>query len=259
MGFNTWMKKILFTLSLVFSLSSYAGVSIVSDLDDTIKITNSGQEIDGAISAFFKNDVFTGMPDFFSAARLYTNELHILSASPKLLRTRISSTLKAKKIQFESLILKNAAGGESKLEYKVAALKKILDASADDFILIGDDVGQDPEAYKAIADLYPNRILAIYIHVINGRDIPDGIVKYWTTFDLFLREHTAGRMLAAWVGMGAELMLQEKKNELIIPDFAKCPATPAVWAWQLATEFRKAALDVSVKMTKYCLSRNSSN
>ena len=253
------MKKIILILCLVFSLSSFASISIVSDLDDTIKITNSGEELDGAISAFFKNDVFTGMPDFFSAARLYSNELHILSASPKILRLRISSTLKAKKIQFESLTLKNAIAGESKLDYKVSAIKKLFEASSDDFILIGDDVGQDPEAYKAIQELYPNRVLAIYIHVINGRDLPEGVVKYWTTFDLFLREHSAGRMLPAWVGMGAELVLLEKKNQMIIPDFAKCPTNPAVFAWQLGTEFRKLALEVSLKMTKYCLSRNSGN
>jgi phosphatidate phosphatase APP1 len=251
------MKKLIFIFSLLFSLNTFASISIVSDLDDTIKITNSGSEIEGGISAFLKNDVFTGIPEFFSAARLYTNELHVLSASPKILRGKITSTLNGKQIKFESLILKE--GSQSKFDYKVGELKKLLTASPDDFIFVGDDVGQDPEAYLEIKRLFPNRVLAVYIHVINGRDIPASAVKFWTSFDLFMREQIAGRMLPSYVGFAAELTLREKKMKFIFPDFAKCPTTDESYSWQLSTEFIKIAKEVSEKLTNYCLSRSSGN
>jgi hypothetical protein len=251
------MKKLLLFLSVVLSLSSYASISIVSDLDDTIKITNSADEINGGISAIFKNDVFTGVPEFFSAARLYTNELHILSASPKILRGKITSTLNLKKIQFESLILKE--GGGSKFDYKVAELKKLFAKTSDDFIFLGDDVSQDADAYEAIRALYPNRVLAIYIHVVKGNPVPATAIKYWTSFDLFVREQIAGRMLPSWVGHSAEVTLNEKKMKFIFPDFAKCPTTADVYSWQLTTEFAREANDVTQKLLQYCLSRNSGN
>ncbi len=256
MRFNGVMKKILLFVSLVFSLSSYASISIVSDLDDTIKITNSDDLGGGAIGVL-KNDVFTGIPEFFSAARLYTNELHILSASPKILRGKITATLNMKKIQFESLTLKD--GTASKFDFKLAELKKIFAKSSDDFILIGDDVSQDAAAYEAIRALYPNRVLAIYIHKVKDREVPDSAVSYWTSFDLFMREQMAGRMLPAWVGHGAEVILNEKKMKFIFPDFAKCPTTPDVYSWQLTTEFAQASNDVTQKLIQYCLSRNSGN
>lgn len=251
------MKNLIYIFSLLFSLSSFSSISIVSDLDDTIKITNSGHEIDGAISAFFKNDVFTGMPEFFTASRLYTNELHVLSASPKILRSRIIATLKSKQIEYDSLTLKET--GLSKLDYKVGELKKLLASSPDDFILIGDDVGQDPEAYLEIKRLFPDRVLAIYIHVINGRTLSRSVVKFWTSFDLFLHEQIAGRMSPSWVGMAAEITLNEQKMKFIFPRFAKCPTNAQAWSWQLSTEFARIAKEVGEKLTAYCLSRSSGN
>jgi hypothetical protein len=253
------MRFLVFIFLVLFNLNSYASISIVSDLDDTIKITNSGEEIDGAINAFFKDDTFTGIPEFFSMARIYTNELHVLSASPKLLRHKITSTLNKKKIKFESLILKDSLGGQSKFEYKVAAIKRLMEKSTDDFILIGDDVGQDPEAYEAIRVLYPNRVLAIYIHMIKSRPIPNTLTKFWTSFELFLREYSAGRMLDSGVDIGAKVVLDEINMKFIIPSFANCPANPAVWSWQLMTPYALQASEISKKVSAYCLSRNSSN
>lgn len=249
------MKTILFCLGLLLSFSTAASISIVSDLDDTIKITNSGEEIDGAINAVFTTNVFTGMPEFLNAARDYSSELHVLSASPLLLRPNITGLLSKKRIAFKSLILKNALMGESKFDYKVRELKKIFEKSSDDFILLGDDVGQDPEAYGHIQKLYPNRVLAIYIHVIKNRSTPAG-EKYWTSFDLFLKEFVAGRMNPGWVEKSIELLLQERSFSMIIPAFAHCPKSKTAFDWHLSTMFAQDAVPLTNKLLSSCQARS---
>jgi hypothetical protein len=251
------MKNLIFIFALVLPLCSVASISIVSDLDDTIKITNSGDTVDGAINAALKSDVFTGMTEFFFGTQDYTSDLHILSASPRVLKLKIESTLKKRQIQYKSIILRNLTKNETKFDYKVAALKKLLDKSADDFIFIGDDVGQDPEAYAKIQELYPNRVLAIYIHVVNNRPDAAG-TKYWTTFDLFLREFEAGRMRPAWVEKGIRLFQQETNLEKILPSFANCPTTLSPWSWQESSFFGPESMLIALKLVSYCQARSSS-
>jgi Uncharacterized conserved protein (DUF2183) len=251
------MKNLLILWSLIFSLNTFASVSIISDLDDTIKITNSGNEVDGTISAAFKSVVFTGIPEFFLATKDYANEMHVLSASPIMLRAKIEATLKKRQIAYTSLILKNAQNHETKFDYKVKAIKMLMENNPDDFVLIGDDVGQDPEAYAEIQRLYPNRILAIYIHVIKNRAIPAG-TKYWTSFDLFLREFAAARMNPGWVEHASRTLLAEKDLKKIIPDFADCPKNTGTWAWQTDVWVGDEVPAVLKMVSSYCQARNSS-
>ena len=253
------MKNYILSLLVLLSLNSvFAGITIVSDLDDTIKITNSGTQVDRAINALFTKHVFTGIPEFYQGAKFYADELHIVSASPTLLRGLILADLKKKNIEINSLTLKNLSSRETKLEYKVKAIQQLIENSSDDFVMIGDDVGQDPEVYDALLKHYPNRVLATYIHVITGRKIPESSVPYYTTFDLFLREYLAGRMQKAAVEKGVAALKDEQNMELIFPHFAQCPKTPAVWLWQAPTVFVADALSLTAKFNRHCLARHSS-
>jgi len=251
------MKNLSILLSLIISFHVYSSVSIISDLDDTIKITNSDDEVDGTINAAFRSEVFTGVTEFFMGTKNYANEMHVLSASPIILRAKIEATLKKRHIDYTSLILKNVQSRETKFEYKVRAIKVLMEKNPDDFILIGDDVGEDPEAYGEIQRLYPNRILAIYIHVIKNRQIPTG-TKYWTSFDLFLREYTAKRMNPGWVEHASRTIQAEKELKKIIPDFADCPGSGNVWNWQTNVWPGNEAQLITTKITGYCQVRNSS-
>ena len=247
------MKNLSILLSLIISFHVYSSVSIISDLDDTIKITNSDDEVDGTINAAFRSEVFTGVTEFFMGTKNYANEMHVLSASPIILRAKIEATLKKRHIDYTSLILKNVQSRETKFEYKVRAIKVLMEKNPDDFIL----VGEDPEAYGEIQLLYPNRILAIYIHVIKNRQIPAG-TKYWTSFDLFLREYTAKRMNPGWVEHASRTILAEKELKKIIPDFADCPGSGNVWNWQTNVWPGNEAQLITTKITGYCQVRNSS-
>ena len=96
-------------------------------------------------------------------------------------------------------------------------------------------------------------MLAIYIHVINGRPIADSATKYWTSFDLALREFVAGRMDIAGVDRVARAVLDSPKLSYIIPRFAECPSQENAFQWQMQTIFVKEAAEVTQKLNKHCV------
>lgn len=250
------MKKLTLLFLLFISFSTFARVIVVSDLDDTIKIINSGNEVEAARNALTTNIVFTGIPSFYRELARYTDELHILSAGPSVLRNKIIKDLGIHGIEFLELELRKLTRWEDKLTHKVNYLLKLMKANPEDqFILIGDDVGKDPEAYDEIMRHYPGRVLASYIHVINNRDIPKTQTKYWLTSDVFLREYNAGRMPMAAVTYGFEQLLNEEKLEMIVPHFAHCPKTPIAWSWQVLTPFAFEANKLVKKVTRHCTDR----
>lgn len=246
------MKNLIFLLVFVFSLSSFASISIVSDLDDTIKITEGG----GDATDILDDDVYTGMPEFFKGAKSYSNALHILSASPNIMRKNIVSTLKKREVEYKELILRKNLF-KKKFKYKVEAIQEILSSTSDDLILIGDDLGKDPEVYAEIMKQYPNRILAAYIHVVEGRQLMEEVIPYYTSFDLFLREHMEGRMTPEWVEKGWQKLLLEVNHKYIFPKKAICPTEAEVWDWQLATVYQPEAVQLISRLTYICQARQS--
>jgi phosphatidate phosphatase APP1 len=243
------MKNLILILVLLISFSTFAQVSIISDLDDTIKITQAG----GNATDIIGDDVFTGMPEFFKSASRYSDSLYILSASPSFMGSKIRSTLRLRGIQFKELILRSNVF-EDKFTYKVREIKRILDQTRDDFILVGDDLGKDPEVYAEITRLYPSRILSSYIHKVNGRSFK-GSVTYWTSLDLFLREFEASRMPAKEVETIFDVLGSEKDLEMIFPLKANCPTDDSIWDWQIRTMFQQEAQRLIIKFTNFCKAR----
>lgn len=245
-------KTLLLICLFLVSFSSYAGISILSDLDDTIKIT----EASGKPEDLLGEDVYTGMPEFYSAAREYAPTLHILSASPSFLRSKIRSVLKKHGIRHESLILRGNVF-EDKFTYKVREISRLLDKSSDDFILLGDDIGKDPEVYSEILRLYPGRILGAYIHVVRGRSIPEDLMTYWTSFDLLLREFETSRAGQSWIKKVFKKLKAEKDMEMIFPREAHCPTEAIVWDWQVRTIFMREAQELITRFTTFCQNRQT--
>lgn len=247
------MKNLLFVALLLVSFTTQAQISIISDLDDTIKITEAG----GNASDIVGEDVYTGMPEFLKEAKSYTTELYILSASPSFMESIIRSTLRKHGIEYKRLILRGNIF-EDKFSYKVKQIKRIMEESRDDFILIGDDLGQDPEVYAEIERLYPGRVLGRYIHKVQDRKVPSSTL-YWTSIELFLREHMEGRMEASSVEDAFDLLSTEKNMEMIFPKRAHCPTAANVWEWQTRTIFQQEAAKLIKKFVSFCQARRSDN
>ncbi len=249
------MKNIIISILFVVSLSVNASVAILSDLDDTIKITEAG----GNPTDIIDDDVYTGMPEFFRGAKAYAADLYILSASPSFMRGKIEETLAKRGIKYKALILRRNVF-EDKFDYKVREIRRIMDATSEDFVFVGDDLGKDPEVYAEIARLYPARFLGSYIHVVNGRRFPTREnVPYFTSFDLSLREHMTFRLDAAWVEKIAAVLLRERDLEYVFPIEAQCPTAATVWEWQVRTVFQREALALADRFTKFCQARRSVN
>lgn len=251
------MKKLICSFLFLYSFIASAGVSIISDLDDTIKITNAGHLPTASYNGVFTEKVFLGMPEFLAEARNYSNALHIVTASPKIIAPRVRATLRKNGIAFDSVSLRNVLKEKDKLAFKVKAISRVIDTSADEIILIGDDVDKDPEVFEEVQKLYPHKVMGSYIHVVSGRTLSSKVSKYWTTFDLALREFLAGRMDLTGVERVTKVMLDSERLKYIFPKFADCPSQGTVFEWQLQTVFMKEAQELTQKLTNYCLTRSS--
>lgn len=245
------MKTFIFALLLSFN--SFATVMVISDLDDTIKITDAGHAGNATWNGVFTEKVFTGIPEFLKSARKFSDSLHVVSAGPKLIKMRVQALLKRHNIQHDGIHLRNVPGKEGKLDFKVRVISGIIEKNPGDVILMGDDVDLDPEVYTEVVKKYPARVLGVYIHIVKNRKMPGNFTRYWTSLDLALKENLAGRMDNEGASEVLKALLKETKLSMIIPKFANCPTQSVVWEWQINTMFSVEALALSSKLNEFCL------
>lgn len=214
------MATKLISLFLFISFNSF-GFSIISDLDETIKITGKGPR--AIYNAIKSTKVYLGMNDLFEA--LDEDKLIVLTASPDQLRRRINKLFEVNDIDVNALITRNYFSGESTYEYKFTRVENIIKNSSENFILIGDNTSEDPVMYKDIKQKYPDRVLAIYIRETNlETDRIDGINYFFHTIDLALNEMNQGRLGRLDIIKLLKPFAQLQKNfKLIFPKFAHCP------------------------------------
>ncbi len=185
--------------------------------------------------------------------RKYSDALHVVSAGPKFIKSRVSTLLRKHKIQHDGIHMRAIPGKEGKLEFKVRIISEIMSKTENDIILMGDDVDLDPEVYTEVMNKYPERIVGAYIHTVKNREISEKFTRYYTSLDLALQENIAGRLDNESVSAVIEPMLKETKLSRIIPKFADCPTTSVVWEWQVSTMFSVEALEITRKLNEFCL------
>lgn len=155
------------------------GVSIISDIDDTVKITNYLDK-----KEFYKNTFLRefravdGMQQLLQKCkRHYKNcSIHYVSASPYQLYDALSTffreegfpeaTFHLKRIRIKDRSLLKFF--EDPFEYKLQQIEPILQTfPGRKFILIGDSGEKDPEVYKELLSKYPDQIEKIWIRNVN--------------------------------------------------------------------------------------------
>lgn len=242
-------------LVLFLATSAWSKTIIISDLDDTIKQTNSDGGLDVVRNGVFTLKIFGGADSLLKEMKDYTDGLYILSASPTAVRGRVNALLKKHKIETKEVILRNYLQRESRFEYKLNAIKRILDETDANVILMGDDVGEDPEIYLEAKRLFGERVLAIYIHLIKNRPLDPEIIPYVSSFDVAFHEYGANRLgFLATIRMAKAVEKSNMKD--VVPYFAYCPKEVGFW-----TNFENPVLQiylkrVSVKIVEYCQSRS---
>ena len=165
------------------SLIPYDGLSVISDIDDTIKTTNVGNVRKVLEATFFKD--FMLVPEVFNLYNSWLTGMdgsihfHYVSSSPWLLANLLFDWIKTAKLPVGSIHLKKfrlelfEPWGidlsllnlfKSPVGYKIKKIKNILlDFPGRIFILVGDSSEKDPEIYGQIAREYPDQIICTLI------------------------------------------------------------------------------------------------
>lgn len=161
-----------------------ARFGIISDLDDTVIVTNVTNRLKMFLTVILLNE-HTRMP-FRGAAAFYralqkgasgaeNNPIFYVSSSPWNLYAPLVEFLKIHRIPLGALFLKDFGNhtvfnsGEHQ-NHKLGSIEKILETYPHlSFVLIGDSGEQDPEIYRRVVEKHPQRIRAIYIRSINTK------------------------------------------------------------------------------------------
>ena len=153
------------------------GVSVVSDIDDTIKVSNVRQRRELLLNTFVRPfKPVPGMGDTYR--RWATNSgtaFHYVSASPWQLAPVLGEFLTrdgfpAGTLQLRTLRWrKELFGGYSPDLHKRTEIGRLLAMFPErEFVLVGDSGERDPEIYGTLAREHPGRIRAIYIRDVTG-------------------------------------------------------------------------------------------
>lgn len=167
------------------------GLSIVSDIDDTVKIsdvTDHKRLIENAFLLDFA--AAPGMADLYKDWSAQGASFHFVSSSPWQLYTPLQGflddggfpwatfNLKAFRFRDETLFDLFKKGTET----KPALIKGILARyPGRSFILVGDSGEQDPEVYAALLREYPDQVLAVYIRNVTQAAVDDD--RFATLFE----------------------------------------------------------------------------
>lgn len=178
------------------------GVSVISDIDDTIKISNVLDTTRMVRTMFLSK--FAAVPGMAEAYREWAEDgatFFYVSSSPANLYEALAAfnqraefppaVFSLKRIGFFDRFMSNLWA--SSLETKPPAIERILDDFPQRrFILVGDSTEHDPEVYGRIARHRPQQILHIYIRNVTDGSRHDarfqrafaGIpARQWTLFD----------------------------------------------------------------------------
>lgn len=168
--------------SNLFIIPSSAKVGIISDVDDTVMVTQVPTLWKAAYNLLFLNPrkrssvpgmsaLFTKLQDMFPDAPFF-----YLSTSPWNVEGSIRHVISYHGFPEGPLLLRDLdprpktfvpTGPQHKLEFAEQLMADFPDMK---FILIGDDGQKDPTTYATIAKRYPGRVLAIGIRQLSPRE-----------------------------------------------------------------------------------------
>jgi phosphatidate phosphatase APP1 len=159
------------------------GLSVISDIDDTIKDSQVGDTRAVLANTFLRKfKPVAGMPELYRRLAQAGAVFHYVSGSPWQLYPLLAEFVDAEGYPRGSFDLKHFRLKDrsmlgllqSQEATKLRAIEPILAAYPERrFILIGDSGEQDPEIYTKIARDHPGRVAAIFIRAVRGEKIGD--------------------------------------------------------------------------------------
>jgi phosphatidate phosphatase APP1 len=166
------------------------GLSVISDIDDTIKITEVTDQEALLANTFLKPfEAVPGMADAYQRLAAAQAAFHYVSSSPWQLYPLLSDFMQSSAFPRGSFHLRNFRLKDETLlnvfksshETKPPVIEGLLRTYPKrEFILIGDSGEADPEIYGDIARRHPGRIRHIYIRRVPSE--PSQSERYRTAF-----------------------------------------------------------------------------
>ena len=156
------------------------GISIISDIDDTIKITHVGDKTRLLDQTFFQPfQAVPGMADHYQQWFQQDVAIHFVSSSPWQLYLPLAefthqagfplATFSLKSVRFKDKSLLNLF--KPGLATKPLQIEPLLQRYPQrQFILIGDSGEQDPEIYASLMRQYGQQILRIFIRNVTNEN-----------------------------------------------------------------------------------------
>jgi hypothetical protein len=159
-----------------------SGISVISDLDDTIKISNVLDRKELLQNTFLREFVpVPGMPELYCRWKSSGAIFHYVSGSPWQLYPELKKFMDSRGFPKGSFALKDFRVKDrtffnlfsSPEKGKKPAIESIITRFPDrQFILVGDSGERDPEIYGDAARRFPRQVVRIFI-----RNVPDSDVS----------------------------------------------------------------------------------
>jgi phosphatidate phosphatase APP1 len=158
--------------------SEAAQFAVISDIDDTVLVTNATSLL-GMVRSVIRNAAsrlpFEGVADLYRALHRDTNPIFYVSSSPWNLYELLDDFMTLQGIPHGPMFLQDWGIDADTLvmdeheQHKLARIQLLLDYYPDlRFVLIGDSGQHDPEIYLRVILTHPDRILAAVIRDVTA-------------------------------------------------------------------------------------------
>lgn len=155
------------------------GVTVISDIDDTFKVTGVLDKKELMANTFLREfQAIEGMARLYQTWAAQGAKFHYVSASPWALQEELSDFatkhgFPAAVYHLRMLRLKNVAATvkfmRSSRDHKIASISALFEQLPQrSFLLVGDSGEADPEIYGELARKYPKQVKHIYIREVPG-------------------------------------------------------------------------------------------
>lgn len=226
--------KMFFLFLLIYSNAYSAQLILISDIDDTIKIT-------GVKNFKMMMAYGTREEEFFGLSSLYNyflcnqgpsdclqtggrgvfdkNVVYVTGQPGRLHKLGVKFLSKNQYPFGQNILWKDSR--QSTLDFKKEIIEKYIKMSPPNnkYILVGDNGEYDPQVYEYIKAKYPERVLATFIHMLylpagEKHKLFPGQIAYLTSVDLAVHFFNMQQIN----GDGLQKIIDAGNKELLKPD-----------------------------------------
>lgn len=263
------MKYILLSILFVFSVSSHAKTLLVSDVDDTIKLTHVKDYSDALRYAFDDQSRFLGMSFLYSQILQDQPESQVvyLSKGPAWAVEKTHRKLLANGQFPQGKYIPRTNYDDD--VHKIKTLRALLaEIKPDKVILVGDNGEQDADVYAQIVKEYSDRGIEFYqfIRIVYSRNsyvekgvaLHDGQIGFVSPVEItlelekkyILRFSTAQEIIDTVVPQILKQKFSEAKGVVAVPYFVNCEDFE--WRWDDSVNQFVALATLKLRLAKRC-------